>query len=113
MKLSIGEGAVNMEPYGSVKMLSRQPRLRESARREPGEGALGACCAPKSRRDRRREAILDVAGVVFSEEGYEAASMSTIAARVGGSKGTLYNYFRSKAELFEAYIEDYCAQHAE
>ncbi len=34
--------------------------------------------------------------------------MSTIAARVGGSKGTLYNYFRSKAELFVAVIQNQC-----
>ncbi len=43
-------------------------------------------------------------------EGYAAASMSSIAARVGGSKGTLYNYFRSKAELFAAVIQDDCAK---
>jgi AcrR family transcriptional regulator len=34
--------------------------------------------------------------------------MSTIAARLGGSKGTLYNYFRSKDELFKAYVERRC-----
>ena len=34
--------------------------------------------------------------------------MSEIAARLGGSKGTLYNYFRSKEELFEAIITDFC-----
>ncbi len=28
--------------------------------------------------------------------------MTTISRRLGGSKGTLYGYFRSKAELFEA-----------
>lgn len=60
-------------------------------------------------RDSRREAILDVAADVFLEMGYSAASMSAIAARVGGSKGTLYNYFKSKEELFEAYIDRHCA----
>jgi AcrR family transcriptional regulator len=34
--------------------------------------------------------------------------MSSIAARVGGSKGTLYNYFRSKAELFVAVVQNEC-----
>jgi AcrR family transcriptional regulator len=34
--------------------------------------------------------------------------MSTIAARLGGSKGTLYNYFHSKDELFTAYVERRC-----
>jgi AcrR family transcriptional regulator len=43
------------------------------------------------------------------EAGFAAASMSEIAARVGGSKGTLYNYFKSKEELFEAYIQRFCA----
>ena len=60
----------------------------------------------KDRRDQRREAILEVAREVFTEEGYAAASMSTIAARLGGSKGTLYNYFKSKEELFGAYVRE-------
>ena len=56
----------------------------------------------------RREAILGVAREVFSAEGYAAASMSHIASRLGGSKGTLYNYFKSKEELFEAHVRDQC-----
>ena len=60
------------------------------------------------RRDLKRETILAIAQQVFLEEGYAATSMSTIAARVGGSKGTLYNYFRSKAELFVAVIQNLC-----
>lgn len=63
---------------------------------------------PRLDRDARREAILDVAQEVFLEEGFAAASMSTIAARLGGSKGTLYNYFRSKDDLFRAYVERRC-----
>ena len=66
--------------------------------------------APRTSRDRRRDAIVEVARQVFFEEGYAAASMSTIAARLGGSKGTLYNYFRSKEELFEAQVVDGCAR---
>lgn len=62
-------------------------------------------------RDSRREAILDVAQDVFLDEGYAAASMSTIAARLGGSKGTLYNYFKSKDELFEAFVQRRCVWH--
>ena len=59
-------------------------------------------------RDARRELILDVAQEVFLEEGFGNASMSTIAARLGGSKGTLYNYFKSKDDLFNAYVERRC-----
>jgi AcrR family transcriptional regulator len=63
---------------------------------------------PRLDRDARREAILDVAQEVFLEEGFANASMSTIAARLGGSKGTLYNYFKSKEELFSAYVIRRC-----
>jgi AcrR family transcriptional regulator len=62
------------------------------------------------RREDRRDAILDVAQECFVAEGYGATSMSTIAARLGGSKGTLYNYFRSKEELFDAFVRRTCAR---
>ena len=51
--------------------------------------------------DERRQAIIDVALEVFREFGFERASMAIISRRLGGSKGTLYGYFQSKAELFE------------
>jgi AcrR family transcriptional regulator len=63
------------------------------------------------RREGRREAILNVAREVFSAEGYAAASMSHIASRLGGSKGTLYNYFKSKEELFRAHVQEQCDCH--
>lgn len=59
-------------------------------------------------RDARRKAIIDTASDIFLKEGFAAASMSSIAASVGGSKGTLYNYFSSKETLFAAVIQDHC-----
>jgi len=58
--------------------------------------------------ERRRQAILDVASELFRAQGYAATSMSEIAARLGGSKGTLYNYFRSKEDLFQAFMVENC-----
>lgn len=66
-----------------------------------------------TKRDIRREGILEVARSVFLAEGYAAASMSTIAARLGGSKGTLYNYFKSKDELFGAVVQRHCSWQSE
>ncbi len=65
-------------------------------------GVKAANCS----RDLRRKAIIAVARRIFLEEGYGAASMSSIAAAVGGSKATLYAYFRSKTELFSAVMDD-------
>lgn len=64
------------------------------------------------RGEARRSDILRIAGEVFLEQGYGAASMSAIAARVGGSKGTLYNHFRSKEALFGAFVTEACAAEA-
>ncbi len=64
----------------------------------------------KPGRDDRRAAILSIAHAAFLADGYAATSMSTIAARVGGSKATLYNYFSSKDELFTAVIANKCEQ---
>lgn len=66
--------------------------------------------ARAARREDRRDAILDVAYECFVAEGYGLTSMSTIAARLGGSKGTLYNYFRSKEELFDAFVRRSCSR---
>lgn len=54
--------------------------------------------------------ILRGAGAVFARDGYEGASMSRIAQEAGVSKGTLYNYFPGKAELFSAYVERQCEE---
>ncbi|MFN3524141.1 MAG: TetR/AcrR family transcriptional regulator C-terminal domain-containing protein [Phenylobacterium sp.] len=61
-------------------------------------------------RDQRRDRIIQVAKSVFFEEGYAAASMSMIAQRLGGSKATLYAYFKSKEDLFRAIVSDQCCQ---
>jgi len=53
--------------------------------------------------------ILNGAARVFALDGYEGASMSRIAAEAGVSKGTLYNYFAGKADLFGAFVQRECA----
>jgi AcrR family transcriptional regulator len=62
----------------------------------------------KTGRDERREAILKIAHEAFLASGYSGTSMSSIAARVGGSKATLYNYFQSKEDLFRAVVQGRC-----
>lgn len=54
--------------------------------------------------DKRRQ-ILDGAHAVFTAQGFDAASMSEIAAAASVSKGTLYVYFEDKEHLFVALIE--------
>ena len=65
-----------------------------------GEVAL----APRDPASKRRQ-IIDGAANVFNELGYDGASMSRIAEQAAVSKGTLYNYFSSKSDLFSAFVE--------
>jgi AcrR family transcriptional regulator len=58
----------------------------------------------KVRTDAKRDEILQMASQVFLELGFGRASMAQIAARIGGSKATLYGYFASKEALFLAII---------
>ncbi len=66
----------------------------------------------RTKTEAKRDAIMETALQLFREVGFEAASMSTIAARVGGSKATLYNYFHSKEELLLEAMMDSADRHA-
>ena len=52
----------------------------------------------------KRQQIIRGAETIFTECGYEGASMSRIALQAAVSKGTLYNYFTGKSELFAAFV---------
>jgi AcrR family transcriptional regulator len=49
--------------------------------------------------DSRRE-ILSAAAAVFMEFGYAASTIDAVAERLGATKGRIYHYYRSKAELY-------------
>lgn len=57
-------------------------------------------------REQVRRRLLDAAKRVVLRDGHEGATTRAILDEAGMSAGTLYNYFPSKEELFEALIED-------
>ncbi|AEC19584.1 transcription regulator protein [Pusillimonas sp. T7-7] len=67
----------------------------------------------RTKSEARKDAIMNVALEIFREVGFDAASMSQIAARVGGSKATLYNYFSSKEELLLEAMLHSAGKHAD
>lgn len=48
----------------------------------------------------RRREILEAAMAAFDRQGYAATTVDDIAAGAGISKGSIYNYFQSKQDLF-------------
>lgn len=57
-------------------------------------------------KDERRQALLAAALEVFVEKSFAAARMDDIARAASLSKGTVYLYFSSKEELFEAVLRN-------
>jgi AcrR family transcriptional regulator len=53
-----------------------------------------------------KEAVRDAAAALFAEKGYAATSTREICERAGITKPVLYYYFGSKAELYEALVQD-------
>ena len=67
-------------------------------------GTFGAAFDREDQRHRKREAVVRAAAVAFNERGFWNTSMDDVAAALGISKPTLYQYFRSKQEiLFECH----------
>jgi len=50
----------------------------------------------------KREILLEAAARTFAEHGYRAATMAAVAHAAGVSKGSVYDYFRTKEDLFFA-----------
>ncbi|QGY39686.1 TetR family transcriptional regulator [Pseudodesulfovibrio cashew] len=59
----------------------------------------------EQKKERKREAILRAAWEVFLSEGYLGAGMDRIAKKAGVTKQTVYRYFESKEQLFQACLE--------
>ena len=52
------------------------------------------------KREKKREKILDAAAELFSNKNYHEVMMDDVAKLISVAKGTVYNYFTSKEELY-------------
>ena len=53
----------------------------------------------------RRATIIEAAGRLFGERGYEATTLDDVAAAAGVTKPILYRHFDSKRDLYLALLE--------
>lgn len=63
--------------------------------------------AKRERGHLRVAAIMEAGAEVFAEKGFEAATMTEIAARADTAIGSLYRFFPSKESLADALLESY------
>ena len=61
---------------------------------------------PRSKQRATQDRILDAALEVFSEHGFDGATVRQIAAKVGVTDPALYSHFKGKKEIFEALMRE-------
>lgn len=82
---------------------SKKNRPAKAADAASGDAAGATGKAPQRRRGKERvAALLSAAVEVFAEKGFEAATMTEIAAKAGASIGSLYQFFPTKDVLAAA-----------
>ena len=69
--------------------------------------------AERIKKGRKYEQVLDGAREIFMADGYEGASVDTIARAAGVSKATLYSYFPDKRLLFMEVARCECCRQAD
>ena len=96
--------------------MSSVPELKESLRRRDsvvgdgngsGQGVaalLHSFAEGRSKPKAKEQEVLDVATDYFLAHGYQGASINAMARSSGISKESIYRYFSSKKQLFEAVI---------
>ena len=76
--------------------------MKDTGRREP---KLKRSASVRARRaERTREQILRAGLKVFSEKGFEGATMDDIALELEATKGLLYYHFKTKDEILQAVL---------
>jgi TetR/AcrR family fatty acid metabolism transcriptional regulator len=57
-------------------------------------------------REKRRKKILKAAERLFAKQGFHGTEVESIAKAAGVSKGSVYNYFKNKEDIFFSVVEN-------
>ena len=67
---------------------------------------------PEVSEEKTRDKILNAAGEVFAEQGFEGATIRAITERAGVNVAAVNYHFRDKAELYTLVVLDACSARA-
>lgn len=105
-----------MQKSNYVRIASQKRYMKMSSQKSISEADAGATQSPspaeakvpKRRRGHERVAsLLQAAAEIFEEKGYDAATMTEIAARAGAPIGSLYQFFPNKDLVADALVARY------
>lgn len=94
-------GDVHIQRLEAIKRMKREGLDLQHIRQALMTNALMTSPPPdQGIHTRTREAIVAAAVALFREKGYDATSIMDIAERARVGKGTIYQYFKGKEDLF-------------
>jgi len=62
---------------------------------------------PLKKSESKRKRILNAAMIIFAKEGINKGTIASIAQEAEVGKGTIYEYFKSKEEIFEEMLDEF------
>ena len=103
--LSVSSIRVILDKYAFGKVTEWEDFKKQAKKKDACDLDEEERLATLSGEQRRTDAILDAAFEVFSVRGYHNATVDDIAQQAGVSKGTCYQYFTGKEEIFLATMD--------
>jgi AcrR family transcriptional regulator len=103
--LSVHSIKVILDKYSFDKVTEWEDFKKQAKKKDTSDLEEEERLATLSGEQRRTDAILDAAFQVFSVRGYHSATVDDIAQQAGVSKGTCYQYFTGKEEIFLATMD--------
>ena len=103
--LSVNSIKVILDKYAFDKVTEWEDFKKKAKKKDIRDLEEEERLATLSGEQRRTDAILDAAFEVFSVRGYHNSTVDDIAQQAGVSKGTCYQYFSGKEEIFLATMD--------
>src|SRR5262249_19964005 len=89
----------------NMRRASQNEFMRKSSQMSSSRGKATARAPQRERGKRRVAALLKAAASSFAEKGYDAVTMTEVAARARAPIGSLYQFFPSKEALADALLD--------
>jgi AcrR family transcriptional regulator len=90
---------------GNMRLASQNVFMRKSSQMSSSREKITARAPQRERGKRRVAALMEAAVTLFAEKGYDAVTMTEVAARAGAPIGSLYQFFPSKETLADALLD--------
>ncbi len=106
----MGSGTTKRSADASKRVAPKRSSPKRSSSKSASSKSASSKSASSKSPSTKRDQIIRAAAKLFLDRGYEAVSINDIIQVAGGSKETIYANFGNKKKLFEAVVQQMCAE---